>query len=163
MLILNPGFQSSSVWCSHVSPWLESPRCLGRVYMNCALSCLIPSDICIAQILSAPSHFVICHHLLTTNQIYKYPSLPSPSPPTSESPHHPILLFFLWHPSWRAFNFHTSISICWSLIIVSADNASVGSKRGRDSKVMVRRYDAILRWPAPLITPSRHPWTRDGG
>ena len=126
----NPGFQSSSVLCSHVSPWLESPRCLGRVYMNCAQSCLIPSDICIAQILSAPSHFVICHHLLTTNQIYKYPSLPSPSPPTSESPHHPILLVFLWHPSWRAFNIHTSISICWSLIIVSEDNASVGIKAG---------------------------------
>ena len=33
----------------------------------------------------------------------------------------------------------------------------LGSKRGRDSKVMVRRYDAILRWPAPLITPSRTP------
>ena len=143
---------------NYISP--EFPRCLGRVYMNCALSCLIPSDICIAQILSAPSHFVICHHLLTTNQIYKYPSLPSPSPPTSESPNHPILLVFLWHPSWRAFNFHTSISICRALIIVSADNTSVGSKRGRDSKVIVRRYDAILRWPPPLITPSRHPWDR---
>ena len=161
-MILDPGFHSSSCGATSLPGW--SLPAVSAVFIWTALY-LVWSRLIFALLRywvlpAILSSATTC--LLPTRFTNILPSLHPLRQP--QNPH--IILFllvFLWHPSWRAFNFHTSISICWSLIIVSADNTSVGSKRGRDSKVMVRRYDAILRWPPPLITPSRHPWTRGRG